>query len=261
MKRINVGMWHIKLCRLMKLFFTVTIFSAMMLALGGCGRPNGNDNADINAAVSSVEERYGINLTVKKKARFPGGVKCDVTVSCDELPGKELRVFKFDDLNSASCDYIFVKYSDEAYNKICDVINEVLPGVKIVVDDFSYNHFESANYDKNTTFEDYLQNNSLRINIIIAEEYSRDKILNTYCDAAQALLDEGINACSLSVYCMESLEAAEAVKTYDHIPDPQEFKPPYYSEDVVRYAYSSKDLKTTLENKDDHSIVIIGKGD
>lgn len=238
------------LCRLVKLFFTVIIFPVILLTLAGCGFAGGNDSADINAAVSSVEERYGIHLTVKKKASFSGDVKCDVTVSCDELPGKELRVFKYDDLNSAKCDYIFVKYSDDACNKICDVINEILPNVRIVIDDFSYNHFESANYDKNTTFEDYLQNNSLRINIIVAEECSQDKILDTYYDVAQALLDEGINANELSVYCMESVEAAEAIKTYDHIPDPQEFKPLYYFDGVVCRTYSNHDLKKTLEDKD-----------
>ena len=120
MKKFNVGMRHKNLFRYVKLILTIIIFPVILLTLGGCGLTNGNDDADIKAAVSSVEERYGINLKVKKKARFPGGVKCDVTVSCDELPGKELRVFKFDDLNPAKCDYIFVKYSDEAYNRMVE---------------------------------------------------------------------------------------------------------------------------------------------
>ena len=109
--------------------------AVMIFMLGGCGLTEGNDSADIAEAIEEVEEQYDISLKLKNKALFPGGVICDVTVICEELPDEELRVFRFDEYSEAQCDYIYVKYGDQAYERICGVVHTVLPDAMIVVEE------------------------------------------------------------------------------------------------------------------------------
>ena len=225
----------------------------MCLILSGCNLTNGNDMSHINTAVQSVEEQYEIHLTINKKNLFPRGVNCDVLTRCEELPEKDIRVFWYKDSETVKCDYIFVKYGDTAYNRIHTLINGILPESKIVVDDFCYNHFNSENYDKNTTLEDYLQNNDLRINLILSEIYDEEKLRTTFHNIADALIADGINCDQLTIYCMNSPEAAAAVKTYDHIPDAQEFKTIAEHSDIAIRAQNPNycDLQEYIEEHED----------
>ncbi|MBO6260568.1 MAG: hypothetical protein J6N47_07055 [Lachnospiraceae bacterium] len=196
----------------------------MIFMLGGCGLTEGNDSADIAEAIEEVEEQYDISLKLKNKALFPGGVICDVTVICEELPDEELRVFRFDEYSEAQCDYIYVKYGDQAYERICGVVHTVLPDAMIVVEESGYNHFYGTMYDKNTTLDYYLQNNMFRIDTVIYGEYTEDEIRALYNELADLLTDNGIDSYGFAIYVMDSADAVDDVKTYEHMPDSQAYR-------------------------------------
>lgn len=210
--------------KIWKLLAGIIAFSVVSGFLGGCGLTKGNASSDVQQAVKTVEDRYGITLTIKRKAMFPGGVKCDVITSCKELPDRDIRVFWFDDKNRVQSDYIYQKYGDEAYDRICRTVHTVYPGAIVVVEDSNYNHFTDEWYDGNTTIGDYLLDNQLRINIVLLKIYDREEILKAYHRMAETLSDAGVNSYSLGIYCMKDQAAIDAVKTYDHIPDPQAYK-------------------------------------
>lgn len=191
---------------------------ALCLILGGCGLTRGNEQADIDQAVRQVEEQYGIHLTVTKKNPLPGGVSCDVTVRCDELPGKDIRVFRFDDQNPVNTDYIYMKYGEEAYHRIQAVSERVFPGVKMVTYDDCYNHFPAEWYDRNTTLEEYLQHNDFCINFIFSEIYDEQTMREQFDKAVDAFLADGINGEHLNLYCMKTPQKAADVKTFSYIP-------------------------------------------
>ncbi len=198
--------------------------AVMSFVLGGCGLTSGNDSADISAAIDEVEEQYDISLKIKNKALFPGGVSCDVTVTCEELPDEDLRVFRFDEYSDAQCDYIYVKYGDQAYESICEVIHSVLPDAKVVVEESGYNHFYGSMYDKNTTLDFYLRNNMFKIDTVIYGEYTEDEIRALYNELAALLTDNGIDSYGFSIYVMDSEDAVNKVKTYEHMPDSQTYR-------------------------------------
>ena len=184
----------------------------------------GNASSDVKEAVKTVEKRYGISLTVTRKKMFPKGVVCDVTAECSELPDRDIRIFRFDAKTPVQSDYIYRKYSDEAYERICQTVHSVYPDALVVVEDGSYNHFTADRYNGNTTIEDYLLDNQLRINVILMKIYDKEQILKAFHTMAETLLEAGINSYSLAVYCMKNQAAMDTVKTYDHIPDPQAYK-------------------------------------
>ena len=184
----------------------------------------GNASSDVKEAVKTVEKRYGISLTVTRKKMFPKGVVCDVTAGCSELPGKDIRIFRFDGKTPVKSDYIYRKYGDEAYERICQTVHTVYPDALVVAEDGSYNHFTGDRYNGNTTIEDYLLDNQLRINVILVKYHDSEQILKAFHILAEALLEAGINSYSLAVCCMKNQAAMDAVKTYDHIPDPQAYK-------------------------------------
>ena len=127
--------------KIWKLLAGIMVFSVMSGFLGGCGLTKGNTSSDVQQAVKTVEDRYGITLTIKRKAMFPGGVKCDVITRCKELPDRDIRVFWFDDKNRVQSDYIYQKYGDEACDRICRTVHTVYPEAIVVVEDSNYNHF------------------------------------------------------------------------------------------------------------------------
>lgn len=210
--------------KIWKLLAGIMVFSVMSGFLGGCGLTKGNTSSDVQQAVKTVEDRYGITLTIKKKALFPGGVNCDVTTRCKELPGRDIRIFRFDDKNRVQSDYIYQKYGDEAYDRICETVHTIYPEALVVVEDSNYNHFTDDRYDGRTTIEDYLLDNQLRVNIVLLKIYDEEEILKAYHRMAGTLSDAGINSYSLGIYCMKDQAAIDAVKTYDHIPDHQAYK-------------------------------------
>ena len=206
------------------LIFCFMTAAVMSFVLGGCGLTSGNDSADIAVAIDEVEEQYDISLKLKNKALFPGGVSCDVTVTCEDLPDEDLRVFRFDEYSDAQCDYIYVKYGDQAYESICEVIHSVLPDAKVVVEESGYNHFYGSMYDKNTTLDFYLQNNMFKIDTVIYGEYTEDEIRALYNELAALLTDNGIDSYGFSIYVMDSEDAVNKVKTYEHMPDSQAYR-------------------------------------
>ena len=202
----------------------IVVFSLVSVLLSGCGLTKGNDPSDINEAVKTVEDRYGITLSVKRKALFPRGVSCDVTAKCKELPDRKIRVFRFDKSTPVQSDYIYQKYGGEAYDRICQTVYTIYPDALVVPEDSNYNHFSDDRYNGNTTLEDYLLDNQLRVNIVLLKIYDDEEIMEAYHQMAVTLLDAGINSYGLAIYCMREQADIDAIKTYDHIPDQQEFK-------------------------------------
>jgi hypothetical protein len=103
-------------------------------------------------------------------------------------------------------------------------VHTVYPEAIVVVEDSNYNHFTDEWYDGNTTIEDYLLDNQLRINIVLLKIYDREEILKAYHRMAETLYDAGVNSYSLGIYCMKDQAAIDKVKTYDHIPDHQAYE-------------------------------------
>ena len=199
------------------------MFSLLGALLSGCGLTKGNAPSDIQEAVRTVEGRYGINLTVRRKALLPRGVACDVTTGCEELPNRRIRVFRFDETTLVQSDYIYQKYSDEAYDRICKTVYTIYPDALVVVEDNCYNHFTDS-YDENTTIEDYLLDNQLRVNIVLLKIYDNEEILEAYRRMAVSLLGAGVNSSGLAIYCMREQADIDAIRTYDRIPDIQAYK-------------------------------------
>ena len=214
--------------------------AAMSFVLGGCGLTKGNDSADIADAIEAVEDQYDISLELKKKALFPGGVICDVTVSSEDLPDEDLRVFRFDEYSDVQCDYIYVKYGDRAYDRICEVIHTELPEAKVIVEESGYNHFYGTMYDKNTTLDYYLWNNMFRIDTVIYGEYDEVEIRALYNELADLLTDNGIDSYGFAIYVMDSADAVDDVKTYEHMPDSQVYRG-VTGEHIKIYAANSQD--------------------
>ena len=202
----------------------IVVLSLIGVLLSGCGLTKGNASSDIKQAVKTVEDRYGITLTVRKKALFPRGVACDVTTRCKEFPDLKIRVFRFDKTTRVQSDYIYQKYGDESFDRICGTVHKIYPDALVVVEESNYNHFTDDRYDGNTTIEDYLLDNQLKVNIVILKIFDEEEIREAYHRMAVSLLDAGINSYGLGLYCMREQADIDAIKTYDHIPDQQEFK-------------------------------------
>ena len=206
-----------------RLLIWIMVYSSVSILLSGCGLMGGNASSDIQEAVKTVEDRYGITLTIRKKALFPRGAACDVVTRCKELPGRDIRVFRFDLRTPVQSDYIYQKYGDEAYTRICGTVHTIYPESLILVEDSNYNHFTDDWYDGNTSIGDYLLDNQLRVNIALLETFNEEELLKEYHKMAETLLAAGINSYGLGIYCMKDQAAIDAIKTYDHIPDHQAY--------------------------------------
>lgn len=208
----------------MKSCFIVFLAAPVLcLTFGGCALVKGNSNAAIKEAIKIAEKQYGVHFAIKKKAFFTGGAVCDVIVNCEDLPGKDIRIFRFEERSAVECDYIYVKYGDLAYDRISKNIRSVLPGAKVVVQESGYNHFYGNMYDKNTALDDYMLNNMFKIDVITYGDYDETGIRTLYNDLAKKITDDGIDSYGFAVYVMDSKEAVDAVKTYEHMPDSQAY--------------------------------------
>lgn len=225
----------------------ITVVAAGLF-LTGCGFTKGNYKKSIEYAVSQSEERYGIELKVKRKEKFPGGAGCDVYCTCEELPGKEIRVYGMDERPShmlVCCDYIYKKYGDEFYRLAVDTIHEKYPDHKVSMYENTYNHFPPRNYDKNTTFEDYISDNVMVLYDIVPKTLSKDEIYKYYDNVKSALEAKGIKV-EICLYSMKDSAAAEKVKTYGYIEDYTLFEFPS-SEDAVCYVSDRDGILTYKE--------------
>lgn len=217
-----------------RLFHTVLVL-LLCLTLSRCGLTGGNAQEHIDTAVRTVEEQYGVHLTVTKKNPFPGGVNCDVTVSCQEVPGKGIRVFWFNENERVSTDFIYQKYGDEAFRRISAVAERVQPDAKIVVVD-TYNHLISGTYDQSTTLDDYLQENQFKVYFIFGDIPDEDTMRNRFAAIVEAFLADGINCRDLTLYAMKTPQKAAAVKTFSYIAETTEASIVASSEDIALQA-------------------------
>ncbi|MBQ5316809.1 MAG: hypothetical protein J6I96_04575 [Oscillospiraceae bacterium] len=206
----------------MKKILFVTLGLAVAAAfLTGCGFTAGNHRRSIEYAVSKCEERYGVELKVKRKALFPGGAGCDVYCTCKELPGKEIRVYGMDERPShmlVCCDYIYQKYSDDLLRLTTDAVHEVCPDHIVNMYENTYNHFPPRDYDKNTTFADYISDNVMVLYDIVPEPMSKDEMLTCYYKVKSALDEKGIKV-RICIYSVRDSAAADRVKRYTYIED------------------------------------------
>ena len=229
----------------------------LCLMLGGCSLIKGNNRTDIDEAIRLTEEQYGIDLTLKKKKLFTGGATCDVTVRCEELPGENIRVFRFNDRSDVQCDYIYLKYGDQAYERICEVVHTTLPEAKVIVEESGYNHFYGNTYDKDTDLDFYLWNNQFKIDVVTSGDYDEAGIRSLYDEMANALIDNGIDSYGFAIYVMDSEDAVAAVKTYERMPDSQAYRG--VSGDGIKiYAAKSHDrLSEYVEKSDEPNALYI----
>ena len=217
-----------------------------IFALSGCSLRDGNKDEDIAEAIKTVEERYDTKLTLKKKARFPGGVLCDVTTTCEEIPGKDIRVFWSIRNERVTSDYIYQKYGDKAYEKIMSVLRPVVPdGAKIVPMEFNYNHFAFQDYDAMTSFEDYLAHNDLHIYVYVYGDMLKGELRMIFGNCAKALLENGIDCKELDVFSCDSKTKFDSIKEYSYIPENMEY---YVPLDKIKGQAQSSDYEGLAES-------------
>lgn len=233
----------------MKLRVLIPLGAALILIgslLMGCVWTKGNKPSAIDFAINTASQKYGIELKLKRKKLLPGGADCYVWCTCTELPGKEVLVYAMDTQHPGHvcCDYIFQKYGDKLGDMAKSAVLKVYPDAKILLYEKCYNHFPAKNYDKNTAFEEYLNDNEYEL-VAVFSECADEKEAQTYYENIRKALDEqGINI-QLGVYCMKDKAAFDRVKTYDHIPEYSEFTYP-----------DTNDTKYTV-NDDDKGLPVV----
>ena len=218
--------------------------------LSGCSLREGNKDEDINEAIRVTQERYNTELKLKKKARFPGGALCDVTVTCDDIPGKDIRVFWSMRSERVTSDYIYQKYGDEAYKRIKEVLTPVVPDSKIVPMEFNYNHFAFQDYDADTTLEDYLEHNDFHIYIYKNGDIGRGELRMIFGNCAKALLDAGIDCKELDVFSCDSKAQYDSIKEYSYIPENMEYSVPLSKIKGQAQSSSREGLRESMKKSD-----------
>ncbi|MCR4787203.1 MAG: hypothetical protein K5888_01325 [Lachnospiraceae bacterium] len=243
----------------MKRIVLPAVLILIIFLFSGCSSfKEGNDDEAIKEAIRICNERYGTEFILKKKAKYPKGVPCDVTVTSDDLPGKDIRIFRGTKLDPVNCDYIYQKYSDKAYDLIVDTLSGVVPaGSKIVPTEFNYNHFANQSYDADTTLEDYLQDNDLMIYVFVEEDLSRGLLRTTYRDCGRALLEAGIDCKELDIFTCGSGSDFKAIKVYDHIPELMEYQLPLDRIKGRAQSSNSDGLKESMEEFEKYDSVNI----
>ena len=102
----------------------IILVTSAALLMGCASLREGNKDEDVAEAIRVTEELYDTRMTLKEKAEFPRGVTCDVTVTCADVPGKDIRVYRSTRAERVTSDYIYQKYGDEAYEKIDQAIDD-----------------------------------------------------------------------------------------------------------------------------------------
>ena len=182
----------------MRIKFLLPIAAAALLcaSLTGCG---GNKSSAVKASIKECSERYGVEFRLKKKKLFAGGADCNVYVTCKELPKKRVHIFRLDNHAPLCCDFISVKYSDALYEKTVSAVSGVNKNKysdtsdwNIIVHEKDYNHFPPADFDKNTTFEDYVRDTPLETFVVISQPLESDIMTGIYTDVMSALEKNGL---------------------------------------------------------------------
>lgn len=209
-----------------RFLFPVAAAALLCASLTGCG---GNKSKVIKASIKECSERYGVEFRFKKKKLFAGGADCNVYVTCKELPKKRVHIFRLDNHAPLCCDFISVKYSDALYEKTVSAVSGVNKNKysdtsdwNIIVHEKDYNHFPPADFDKNTTFEDYVRDTPLETFVVIPQPLESDIMTGIYTDVMSALEKNGL-AMDLSVYSMKDKKAADEVGHFDHVTERLEF--------------------------------------
>ncbi len=202
---------------------TAVLLLLFCLLLPACSAQKVSNDKEVAEAIKQAEERYGTEFKLRKNNTVAGGALCDVTVSCKDLPNKEVRVLWPMKTTSVNCDYIYVKYGRDAYKKIKDTLSGVVPGAKIVIVDYNYDHFPAQNYDAGTDLETYLMNNDFHIYIYLNENLTEVKLTKKFNDCAGVLLNEGINCRELDICTCKSRDGYDSVKEYSYIPELMEY--------------------------------------
>lgn len=224
--------------------------------LTSCSLKEGNESEDVNEAIRLASEQFGVQFELKHKARLPGGLKCDVTVTCPELPGKEIRVLRYDNHNPVQTDYIYVKYGQDAYDIISKILDEAVPDCKYIIQDFCYNHFPSRSYDANTDLKTYLSDNCFEIYVFYSGIHDQFALEDKFMRCAESLVENGINCEKLCIYCLDTQDTFDGVKTYSHIPDLIEAKPFPIDHIIGRAESDETDLFTTMSENTEDSVYI-----
>lgn len=235
----------------------IILLIACCIFLSGCGLKEGNIDNVIDESIRIAEEKYGVDFTLKSKAKYPKGASCDVTVTCDEVPGKKIRIFRYNSMERVNTDYINVRYGEEADRKIKEVIKGVLPDAKVITEDFCYNHFAAQDYDENTDLEEYLLHNDFHIHVFIKGSPLKGELRIDFRDLERALYANGINCKELSIFAIDNSSDFKNINECDGIPDILKYH------DVSREkAYGSAqntnlDLWETYEEDEDADNILI----
>lgn len=198
------------------------IFSAV--ALAGCGVAGGNSKSDIDEAMQSISQQYGVVLKLKKK-RPTGGANCNIVVTSDKTGSKEIRVFRFEKRYRVNTDYIFVRYGDEAYKAIQNAAQNAEPGCRVIVRDLVYNHFPNASYDSSTDLDAYLADNDFAIKVFVQGKFTKEELIAEYKNLALSMKESGINCKCFYLYAVDTKEQLDLITVPDHITHENETYP------------------------------------
>ena len=198
----------------------IAIVSAFMLA--GCGViDSGNKKKNVDEALRTVSQQYGLNLKLKKK-KLSGGALCNVVVTSDKTGSQEISVFRFDEKSPVHTDFMYVRYGADAYTAIQVASRKAEPGCKVIVEDQVYNHYPCAEYDKDSGLEGYLAENDFTIKVVVARKFTQEEIIAEYKHLALSLKNSGINCKCLYLFAVNTQAELDAIKPFDHIPHKSE---------------------------------------
>ncbi len=201
----------------LKLTALIAIGTAL-ISLAGCAAGiaqvfSGNRRDNINAAIQTLNERFGTEFKLKSK-KMSGGATCNFTAACPETGDKEIYIFQFDKDKAVQTDYIYVRYGAEALEKIRTAAETACPGCKVIVNERVYNHLHSRDYDKNTDLAAYLQNNDFDVDVLMPRMLGKTELEAFYHSLEVFMHDGGIYCKVLTLGCPEDFDS---VVPPDHI--------------------------------------------
>ena len=198
----------------------IAIVSAFMLA--SCGViDSGNKKKNVDEALRTVSQQYGLDLKLKKK-KLSGGALCNVVVTSDKTGSQEISVFRFDEKSPVHTDFMYVRYGADAYTAIQVASRKAEPGCKVIVEDQVYNHYPCAEYDKDSGLEGYLAENDFTIKVVVARKFTQEEIISEYKHLALSLKNSGINYKCRYLFAVNTQAELDAIKPFDHIPHKSE---------------------------------------